>query len=412
MRKTLFLRLVTGCSYPASWVVTDGGVEGPSMIKDGTLEEAAAAGVGARVVLLAPSDLMLLAGVSVPATQRRRIQTAVPYALEDQLAVDVDTLHFAIGSRDELGMVSTATVTHTVMERWLADLAAVGLQPAVMFPDVLAVPWAPDSWSLLIEDQGALLRTGPQAGMAIDRENVDAMLGILVSQIGESKPPLIRIYDARVHDATPLLLNVGIEVDVELLQEPVIALLSRSLDESVALDLLQGDYSKREKVTKLLRPWRATAALLAMVIVVQLIDAGVEYKRLSRASQDLRQQARTVYQQAFPEARKVNDDPRPQMEQKLLELKSAGNVTGNGGFVGLLASVGEPLAQTPKLNLDRLNYRAGEMNVSFTIGDLQQLDELKQKLAKESGLPIEIQSATARDGQVEARLQIGKSGGA
>lgn len=412
MRKTLFLRLVEHRAYPASWVVNDGSAEGPSMIKDGTLEEAAAAGVGARVVLLVPSALLLLAGISVPATQRRRIITAVPYAFEDQVVTDIETLHFAIGERDASGMVNTAVVAHAWMKQWLADLAAVGLQPALIAPDVLAVPWTPEAWSVLIEDDGVLLRTGEQSGMAIDQDNLALMLTMLVAQLGDAKPALIRVYDARVHDVSPLPIDIGADVDVQLLHEPVVALLARSLDERSALDLLQGDYSKREKVGKLLRPWRIPAGLFGALLVFQLVDAGVEHMRLSKQSADLRQQARAIYQKAFPEAQKVNENPRPQMEQKLAELKGGSGAAAGADFVALLSSLSEPLAQTPKLNLERLSYRAGEMSVSFTIGDLQQLDDLKQKLGKLSGLPIEIQSATSRDGQVEARLQIGKGGGA
>ncbi len=53
-----------------------------------------------------------------------------------------------------------------------------------------------------------------------------------------------------------------------------------------------------------------------------------------------------------------------------------------------------------------MSYKDGELNVALTISDLQRLEQLKNQLDSQSGLQVEIQSASARNNRVEARLHI------
>lgn len=410
MRKRIVICLERSQSYEASWVVSDGHEEGPSMIKSGPLAEAAAAAVGARVVVLVPTEDVLLASVAVPTTQRRRLLSAVPYALEDLLADDVETLHFAVGTRDAQGNVATAVVAKTIMSSWMDQLAAAGIQPAVVLPDVLALPVADGQWSLLLDGRRALLRTGAQSGIAVERENLDAIISLTLGALPESepRPNRLMVYDTRSEPDVRELAEVGMEIETISPEGPAIALLAQHVDEKLNLNLLQGEYSRREQLGKFWRPWLPAAGLLATWVLVEMASAGVEYVRMSADLAALQQQAANIYLQTFPDA-KLRGDPRAQMESRLRELKGGG-AGGADGFLELLAEVGDDLQTAPSMQIDRVNYRAGEINVAFTIGDLQLLDQLKQRLAESGALNVEIQSATSRDDKVEARLQIGKAG--
>jgi len=411
MRKQMFIRRESGKAYAASWWLSDGHAEGPSQIKSGSLAEAAAAAEGMRVIALVPTCDVLLASASVPATQRRRIATAVPYALEDLLAEDVEKLHFAIGAKEFGNTVACAAVSHAVIKQWQAEFETSGLQVAALYPDVFGVSVQPTEWTLLLEDQGALLRTGPQAGMALDRENLQDSLMLMLASLGEAKPACLRVIDVRADEQAPLMLDASIEIEWTPSNDPAISVLATNLDEANAIDLLQGEYSKREQLSKLWRPWRAAAALLLVWVVAQLAAMGFEYRQLQSLSIAQRKQAEEIYTQTFPESRKGQDLSviRAEMKRKTEALRGGG-ADGQGAFLTMLSDVGEPISKAPSVALERLSYRVGEINVSFSIADVQQLDELKQKLAATGGLVIEIQSAAQRDGKVDARLNIAKAG--
>jgi general secretion pathway protein L len=58
------------------------------------------------------------------------------------------------------------------------------------------------------------------------------------------------------------------------------------------------------------------------------------------------------------------------------------------------------------VEIDRLSYKDGELNIALMISDMQRLEQLKDRLSSDTRMSVEIQSATARNNRVEARLQI------
>ena len=93
------------------------------------------------------------------------------------------------------------------------------------------------------------------------------------------------------------------------------------------------------------------------------------------------------------------------MESALKSLRGGGSAEG-GGFTELVAKAGEQFKESDRLAVQRLSYKDGQLDVSLAIGDLQQLDQLKQRLVDKAGLEVEIQSASAKGNEVEARMRI------
>lgn len=355
---------------------------------------------GERVIVLVPGQEVLLTQAEVPGHSRRLLAQAVPYALEEQLVEDVQELHFALGAV-EGDRIKVAVVSRARMDEWLAQLHQAGIEAERVVPDVLALPLQQNSWQLLRLDDRLLLRTGPQSGMVIDANNAALSLTALLKE-ADPKPATLRVQDFAGR-AEPLP-----SLDIETVEEPAaglpVAVMAAAFDPQQAINLLQGPYSRRERIGRYWRPWRAAAALLAGFIVVQFVAGVVERQQLAAQKQALEADIEQVYRQAFPEARKVVN-ARVQMERALKALRGGG-LAGGGGFAELLAQAGRQFNASPNLNLQRLSYKGGQLDVALLIGDLQQLDQLKQRLVDEAGLEVEIQSASARDNLVEARLRI------
>src|SRR3984885_1275477 len=101
MADWLIIRLPRAPAEQASWIVVDargGAVEAPA---GGPLELAQPAAAGRHVCVLVPGTDVLLMEPELPAKAGTKLAQMVPYALEEQLAEDIDDLHFAIGRRTE-----------------------------------------------------------------------------------------------------------------------------------------------------------------------------------------------------------------------------------------------------------------------------------------------------------------------
>jgi len=413
MRKQIVIRLADiNAAYEASWLVLDQAQgEHPAVIKTGSLAEAAAACEGIRATVLVPASTVLLAEVSMPTSNQRRILSAVPYALEDQLTEDVDGQHFCVGKRTEQGLVPTAVVAHWQMQHWQAQFQSLGVQVDLMTSEVFALPIEAASWSLLLEDESVVLRTGNETGYSADAENMDVLLSLAIASAGDQAPLRLNVYDGRVNGG-PEVSCEDVEVNVHLLHEPAISVMASAVPKlGFSLNLLQGEYSRKEQLGKIWRPWIPVAGLAAALFVVSLGSALTESIRMESKAESLQKQIESLYLEAFPGARPQTALGTIEFETKrrINDLRGGGG-SESSGFLLLLSLAGEHFSQMQGLKLGRMSYRVGKLDVALTIGDLQQLDTLKQKLMESKQLSVDIQSASSSEGKVEARIQIKRSG--
>lgn len=394
MSGELFIRFDAGAET-ASWLrlAEDGAVAASGQ---DPLSEIRAAAAGFRLVVIVPGEEVLLCRAAVPGQRRRLLAQAVPYALEDQLAADVETLHFAFGQVGN-DQVAVAVIDRVLIGGWLARLRAAGLNPYAVVPETLLLPWQEGAWQLACFEGRCLLRTGGQYGFAMDAANAAVLIQQALAEAEESKPQRLVL-----HGAEGLALG-AIEVGIEQqpLPDTILPWLASHYDERFAINLLQGAYSRRERLGQYWRPWRVAASLAALLLLVQVGVTIADHQRLSRERVALQEQIETIYRQTFPEARKVVN-PKAQMENALKSLRGG----AGGGLNALLAEAGREFKASPGLELQRLNFREGQLEVALTVADLQRLDELKQRLTQGGKLHVEIQSASAQGTVVEARLKI------
>ena len=413
MRDRLFIRLDHNASVEASWLRT-GEVRGESAEKfpepgQGSLEQAALESAGCSIIVLVPGVDVLLTSAVVPSRNRQRIMSAIPYMLEEQLANDVDDLHFAIGRRGPDGRIDTAIVDRARMEEWIKRLRDAGIEPDMIIADCLALPLTPNGWTLLKEPDTTLIRTSGQNGLSVDTVNLATVLPMLLTENQDNPPGQIRWVECNTESVTlPLDLSEHkVEINAEACEGTALEFFAQHFNENETINLLQGTYSRREQLGKLWRPWRPAAAMLVLLMVIHAGMTIGDYLSLRKERQMLAEHIDKIYLDTFPDARRVVN-ARAQMEEHLQSLRG-GTTKTSGGFLDLLSGSGGPLSQTDGLELQRVSYRDGQLDLAIVIRDLQGLDQLKQRLAAQSGYAVEIQSATARGNSVEARLQLKSS---
>ena len=108
----------------ADWIAVDASGVRCSDPSTGTLQDAAA-DVGEReVIVLVPSSEVLTTSVDIP-VKGTRLLAALPFALEENLAQDIEDLHFAAGIRRANGRTPVSIVAHERMEEWLAAVRVI-----------------------------------------------------------------------------------------------------------------------------------------------------------------------------------------------------------------------------------------------------------------------------------------------
>ncbi len=377
---------------------------GDSQVRHGSLVELAGDAGGQRLLLVADGTYLTVTTANVPSRQRATIQKALPYALEEQFADDVDNLHFAIGDRLSNGELGVVACRHADIRHWLERCSAVGLSPAGILPEPLLIPWQEGEWTMIGDGARALVRLDAWRALVVDRGALPTLLA-QVSPTEETRLPPVRLFGDLGAGDVPDADQREIHENPESL--PTLALLATQYRPGRSFNLLQGPYSPRARVGRYLRPWRWAAALLLALLVVQAGSLLLTRARLQAENRKLVQESERIYRETFPEARTVVD-ARLQMERQLQALRREAGSDGSG-LLDLLERSGSVLTSERGLQVTGLNYRSGELSLSISASSLATVDAVRQKLGEGAGLAVEIQSASSRDGRVEGRLLIRNS---
>ena len=383
-----FFRFVS--AEEAEWLRPDGEVQ------RGALADLSSQGDGARQILVAPGEAVTLHRLALPSRKRSTWARAVPFALEDYLVEDIETLHFALGGAVDGGYLPVAIVDRTLLSAWLETCDQAGLTLAAVVPDPLLLPWQNDEWSVLLEARRALVRTGRWEGFATERDNLALLLAQTLAEAGETKPRRLRVWGAPATE----LAETGIELSLEDTPSEPLALFASGYQPATVLNLLQGGYSRQAHWGRWLRPWRAAAALAGMTLLVQIAGQVYDHWRLQREVTALRTEIERTFKDALPEATRIVN-PKVQMETRLRELAPS----GGSGFLELLYQGAQPLAHFPNVTLRGLGYRDGQLDLALEGGDPAVLDRLRQQFERQPGLRMDMRT-TQREGQMESKITV------
>ncbi|NLO78738.1 MAG: type II secretion system protein GspL [Xanthomonadaceae bacterium] len=398
MSQRLVLRLQGASDGQYRWlpIGSDGRPDGP--VTEGSLSDAAR--LRRPLVVLAPAADVALFSTPLPRLSRQRAARAVPYALEDQLVEDVEDLHFALGQRNARGELAVAVVAKAQMQAWLDAFAEAGLEVEQIYPELLALPHEPGCWTLLLENDQFLLRTGRQSGFGGDVDNLPVLLPAALEE-AEQPPQRLLVYGAGL----PAELALG-ELAVE--QHPlddVLTLLARHLREREAIPLRTGPFARRRGWSAQWQRWRLAASLLLAWALADTGGAYLQQWQLRQELQAVEAAQAQVYRRAFPDGGQLNRyNPRQQVESRLAALRRSGG--SDSGLLHLLHTAGPLLTADPELQVVNLTYRGNGLELEVSAASLQGIDQLKQRLDGAPGLGVEVVSARAEGDRAQGRLRL------
>ncbi|MCK8517026.1 type II secretion system protein GspL [Methylonatrum kenyense] len=354
---------------------------------------------------LAAGTRVLLAKARVPTRSRQKLLQALPYAMEDQLADDVDTLHFALGQRDTEGAWGVAVVERDWLDRWQQRLAELGITLQRLIPETLCLPLASDHWCALLHAGQAVVRTGQQAGFAADHETLAVLLDAALEEAGEDAPQEIRLLHA---GALPEDLDdTALPLQPEALQAPRDWLAAHSRDPH-AINLLQGDYANNRIDRSLLRPWAAVAALFVAWMVLLSGSLVLEQRQLRAELAALDAAVLETLREVFPQATDVRQ-ARDRLQTRLGQLEAGDGPDHGDGLLETLRLIGPILRQDEAITLSGMSWRGGNLEIELQGDSLQQIDRLSRQLNAANGISAEVRSASSGNEAVQGRLLVRRS---
>jgi len=288
----------------------------------------------AQVVCIVPGCDVVLKVVELPNKANRKVLNAIPYMLEDEIASDISKSFFAFGKRTGDSQ-QVAVVSREKLEFWQAVLKQADLQCDLVVPDTLALPYSPNSISLLSLGQHdtspLIVRADAWAGFQGEQSWT---FRLLEKQLQAKHQSVVAYSELPQNDKLETFFAQTETADESNTDTPTLTanydklpmqlLLDGALD--VKFNLLQGSYLVKRKSTAQWHKWRLAAVLAAVALCVNLVSKTIELNSIKSQRQIVETRLQASIDKGFPGL------PKARNKEAAIKNEMARLEQGGGGI--------------------------------------------------------------------------------
>ncbi len=291
--------------------------------------------------MLVPTEQVRLLAVDLPLASRAKRLEALPFAIEDQIAEPLESVHLALGTEIAPKRYLVGVVRHEVMARWVEAAGEAGLGHAAMVPDALALPRPPEGeWAVDLAAERAVVRAGDGTGFAVP----PAMLQAAWQAAGR---PAVSSYGLPLPGE---MMAGGSALAPEALSERLLA---------PALDLRQGPYARRRAA--LPNVWRRLGWIVALGAAAHVVIATADTVMLRKIADRREADTRALAAIAAPGANLGGD-----LAASVADLLPAGSSGPPDAFLPLLTRVSGALGPLAgSIQVRAIDYQANALTLDL-----------------------------------------------
>ncbi len=404
----------------AEWIVVDANGARVGDPVRGPLAAARVAVADRQLYVLLPSLDVLTTSVFLPLKSVSKIQQALPFALEETVAEDVEDLHFAAGVRRDDDRIPVSVISHEKLQSWLALLGEAELKPSAMVAETYGMAAIPGTVSLLVSGDTTYINDGAETELILqDMSPAEALEATgCLDEVDEDsdaqRPRHVLLYCDEAANAQYAEEFEGLRerfesFDVRLLADGALPRLAVTVASGSGVNLLQGVYGPKTEYAGYLKPWRAAAVALLALGVVAVAGKAIGNIQLARQEVALRGTFLGVYQEIRPSA--TEDDIRdPQGIVDSLVNRGGSSGSEPSVFLQSLEHLSVAVTENSASSIQAISYRAGVVDVRLTAPNVSMLDDIQRRIDDQGLFDANIQSTDQDEDKVNSRIQIRAAG--
>ena len=357
-----------------------------------------------NVVLLVPSALVLNINCQVPGKNASQVRRALPFAVEEFVATDIEAMHVAAGDISRGGMIRSQVVDREILDNWLSALHGIEVRPGFAFSEAEMLPCSEGHSTLLFDDDEVLMKNVESAA-CIDTENLEFVLGSFVEASGEDA--VIEVVNGKVDPIAVAQLPPDIEFTNTPLEagQSVLSYLAglwnaKSGSANNTINLLQGEYAVRMSAEGKTSRWRMVGMLAAGWFGIAMIALAAKGLYSDGAAGGLKAENESLYKDIYPETQRI-----PPNIQRDVQSRMGGSGSAGASFVPLIGRLTAHINKDIKVRSFNFQGTRDELSTELIVSGFDTLDKLKEQLTQDN-LTVEISSADQQSDGVHARLRL------
>ncbi len=363
------------------------------------LREKAVSWAGARIISSIPGRYFSQRLVMLPFSDRKRIEKALPFEIEDSVPFSLDEIildHLVMDKPSQGGeagqeiAVLGIMLSKVVLRQHLALLASAGVDPQVIVPSFLglhrvAKMIAMEGPSILINGQDLCIANGKviTACRSLSSAGFRHTLNSLETEAGAR---IERAYSLSMNEELRAeLVDMGIpleEVAPEFgnrkPQDPV----SLGLALSDAVNFRREEFSYRLADSGVRKRRLTLIAAGAAAVLLAATNIGVKAYLVQSSYSKLDREIRESYRQLFPDATAVADPVR-QLGAKLEEAKKKFGALGTGtSALDVMKAVTDGIPKEVRVSFQEFNLEGDRLKLQGEASSFESVDKMKAELQK------------------------------
>jgi general secretion pathway protein L len=362
------------------------------------LPEIASYASGRAVTILVDGSDITILHHQMPSKPNRQLLNALPFMLEEELAEDIEKLHFTVldsGVDEESNQhwINVAVIKKSLLEAWLRAFEDEQIPVQKVIPESLCLNSSEQhDLSLLAMNNGWLVRHKNNIASFID----SAWLNIMVGRLTLGGTPL------SINAFSPVPEFVRENDHVTVSEEPVgmpLLQLAKGAEQNKT-NLLHGPFQIKKTVNKTWLMWRPLAAVFAVVMLFSATESLLVGVKANQQVEELKLQLAEQYKQAFPK-----ETPRLNIIRTQLRRKVNNVLSGSGGsdsdFLQSVNSMTPALAANRSVSLESMRFEAkrSELRIQAKAEGFQAFEKFRKDLEAQ-GFDVKQGTLNNDDGKV------------
>ena len=338
---------------------------------------------GSHTVIVLPSVHCGLHEVDLPWLGERKARAAIPYALEEQLAQKLSTLHFAF---DHAHHSNNRYLVAVLDKSYLLNVIARLNDASIKFNEITLDWFSVAPGEVCLTQTAILVHTADFKG---------ALFGSLANQYLMSLPESVEVL--RFTDsATDWKYPEATEID-----SPFLLWVAQRIQHVPRMNLCQGELSHGRPEEALSRPLLiASGALAGLWIFLVLCVNGVNLVRLNHQLNLVDKDIAVVYRKFFPNATQVISP-----KFRISQLLHTGQVNQSATVLWQLLDKFEKAINPDEYTVEQLEFKRQVLSVTLKSRDFTILEKLEARL-KKANVKVAQTQASTHDENVVATLEL------
>jgi general secretion pathway protein L len=353
------------------------------------------------IIVLLPATEVSTSFLNLPIKSINKIKTAIPFALEEDLACDINLLHFSFKKIKYKDSIPVCVIDKNKFNEYRKLLINSGINAHVITSEIFGLPMIQRTVNVLIEPNKTLINNGSDKAYALENDSV-IDLHELIDEVKEDVNHVQVYLDYSCQDKYKNIQENQDGIDIQLLEGSSLQKLSQIIVNSDYVNLLQGEYAAQIEYKKYLQPWRYSAYLLLGLMIILMTSKTINYFQATNYETTLSSRFLDEYKKFQPNANNISDPIRI-----VTAIKNNNSVKINTSFfLSSLQQLSKAVNDNDGVFLTSITYQENVTIIRLTAPNVTLIDTIRKTIIQNGIFQAKILSTNKINNNVQSRIEI------